>query len=76
MKRVILEGEGVDEPKGTVHAVHIFDDNFTFCSLAIFDDFVDGVETDKKITCPKCITWIDYCKTFKSTDINRKFMRK
>ena len=55
-----------------VHAVHIFEQNFTFCALAINDDYDTPYEhTNKKITCPSCIKWIDYCKSIKEKDIKR-----
>ncbi len=57
---------------GYVHANHLFDTSFTFCAYALSNDGEEYEETTEKINCPQCIKWIDYCKSFKETGINRK----
>lgn len=74
LKKFLITGD-IDN-SGQVHGVHIFEDNFTFCGMAIIDDGIESEETRKKLTCPRCIAWVDFCKTIKSTQIDRKFTKR
>jgi len=57
---------------GFVHATHVMEKNFTFCGIAHTDDDEISTETSNKIDCPRCIQFIDYCKSFREINLNRK----
>jgi hypothetical protein len=60
---------------GFTHATHIMEQNFTFCGIASTHDEEESTETINKVDCPRCIQFIDYCKSFKEANFNRKNMQ-
>ena len=62
----------IDEEESYIHANGVLGSDYTLCGCDIYGDetlgWVGGVDTHKKIDCPRCIEVIRYCKKIKRSE--------